>query len=131
MADDWQPKAAAVMVKLLEEKLGPDIAADTERYAPVGPSREYDPAHPRTPAHEGGELAGSVSFHMNGSTLIVRADAPYAAAVEMGSRPHPIIASGPWSLWSPEEGYLGHAVMHPGAKPQSFMRKALYQERGE
>jgi hypothetical protein len=130
MEQGWQPKVNAALAKLFEEKLGPDITADAVRYAPVGPSRAEDPAHPRTPPHEGGELKASISFHMDDRTLVVRADAPYAADVECGTVPHVIAAHGDWSLWSPEEGYLGHEVNHPGTKPQSFLRRALMTERG-
>src|ERR1700722_7010353 len=99
MADDYQPKVDAAMAGLFEEKLGPDITADAVRYAPLGPSRGEDPKHPRTPPHEGGELKGDISFHMDDRTLVVRSDAPYSADVEGGTRPHLITAQGPWSLW--------------------------------
>lgn len=131
ISDDWREHVAVAMDRLFEEKLGPDIEADARRYAPVGPSFGGDPAHPRTPPHEGGELKGSISHHLNGHTLVIRADAPYAAYVELGTRPHPITAHGEWSLWSPEEGYLGHSVHHPGTHPEPYLRAALYRERGE
>lgn len=131
ISDDWEAHVTAAMDKLFEEKLGPDISEDAKRYAPVGPSIPADPMHPRTPPHEGGELRESIGFHLDGHTLIVDAKAPYAADVEMGARPHPIVAHGPWSLWSPEEGYLGHEVNHPGNKPEPYLRPALFRERGE
>src|ERR1700733_3276861 len=131
ISDGIEAHLRSAMAKLFDEKLGPDITADAQRYAPVGPSRGYDPAHSRTPPHEGGELKESISYHVNDDgVLVVRADAPYAAYVETGTHPHPITAHGPWSLWSPEEGYLGHEVNHPGTKPQPFLRKAIDQRRG-
>jgi hypothetical protein len=133
ISDDWEAKIRPAMAKLFNDKLGPDITADAVRYAPVGPSWGFDPAHPRTPPHEGGELKQSISFHVTDDPrLIVRADAPYSAYVEMGTSPHPITAHGPWHLWSPVTGQrFGHEVSHPGTKPEPFLRKALMQRRGE
>ena len=128
----WEEKIAAAMDKLFEEKLGPDIEADARRYAPVGPSWGFDPKHPRTPAHQGGELKESIGHHLDGHTLVIDAKAPYAAFVELGTRPHPIDAHGPWSLWSPVSGeYFGSHVHHPGTRPEPFLRVALFRTRGE
>jgi hypothetical protein len=131
IADDVEVHARAAMAKLFQDKLGPDITEDAIRYAPVGPSWGYDPAHPRTPPHEGGELKESISFHVtDDAVLVIRADAPYSADVEMGTRPHAIGAHGPWSLWSPVTGQrFGRAVMNPGSKPRSFLRRALFTRR--
>ena len=64
---------------------------------------------------------------MDGHELIVAANAPYAAFVELGTRPHPIDAHGPWSLWSPVTGKrFGSHVEHPGTRPVAYLRRALY-----
>jgi hypothetical protein len=129
VSPDWQAEIRANVAAFLDDKLGPDIADDARRYAPVGPSFPGDPAHPRTPPHEGGELKASIEHHMEGDDLIVEAHAPYSAYVELGTAPHPIEAHGPWSLWSPERGYLGRRVNHPGSRPEPYLRPALFQER--
>lgn len=133
IADDWQEHVALAMDKLFADRLGPDIEADAKRYAPVGPSYEVDQAkHPRTPSRVGGELRESIGHHLDGHTLVIDAKAPYAAWVELGTKPHPIDSHGPWSLWSPVTGeYFGSHVHHPGTRPQSFLRASLYQRRGE
>lgn len=127
---EYEDDLLAALDALFEDKLGPDIEADARRYCPVGPSWGDDEAHPRTPAHEGGELRDSIEHHMEGHDLIVAAHAPYALFVELGTSAHPIDAHGPWSLWSPVSGqYFGSHVNHPGTKPDPFLRRALDQER--
>lgn len=130
---DWEAHIQAGMDKLFEERLGPEITEDARRYAPVGPST------PGPPAHEGGELRESISFHLNGHSLIVRADAPYALFVEMGTRPHIIrphprpslSGRGQHSLHWTEGGedIFAAVVHHPGTRAQAFLRSALFQQR--
>jgi hypothetical protein len=144
ISDDWQAPVQAAMDKLFAERLGPDITADAKRYAPVGPST------PGPPARVGGELRESIGFRMNGHSLIVFADAPYAAYVELGTRPHIIRPhprvlggwTGPFtgrpgvgqhSLHWTEGGkdFFAWIVHHPGTRPQSFLRASLFQQRGD
>jgi hypothetical protein len=101
MEPGWQDHLAAACDALFEDKLGPAIAGDAKRYAPV-----------RT-----GELRDSIGHHLEGHALIVEASAPYAAYVELGHR----IAHGP------RMSEAGPKV----ARPQPFLRPALYQTRGE
>jgi hypothetical protein len=130
MAPNWEQDVLAAWDKLAEDRLGPDITADAVRYAPVGHTVVYDPAHPRTPAHEAGELRRSIGHRMDGHRLIVEATAPYAAYVELGTSPHEITAHGPWSLRSGVTGqYFGSHVHHPGTRPMPFLRPAVWQHR--
>lgn len=134
--NDWEAKVLGSWDVFGETRLGPEIASDARRYAPVGPSWAYDPAHPRVPPHEGGELKASIGNSMNGHDVIVEAEAPYSAYVELGTSPHPIDSTGPWSLWSPPTEqraarYYGQHVNHPGTAPEPYLRPALYQQRGE
>ncbi len=132
MEPGWEEHVLAGWDRLAEDRLGPDIEADARRYAPVGHDVIADPKHPRTPAHQAGELRESIGHHMEGHTLIVDATAPYAAAVEMGAKPHPIDTHGPWSLRSGVTGeYFGSHVDHPGNKPVPYLRPALFRKRGE
>jgi hypothetical protein len=133
---DWEVKVLGSWDVFGETRLGPEIAADAIRYAPLGESWAYDPAHPRVPAHEGGELKASIGSHMDVHDVIVEAEAPYAAYVEEGTKPHGIDSTGPWSLWSPPtasrgERYYGRHSEHPGAKPHPYLRPALYTVRGD
>lgn len=83
----------------LETRLGPAIEGDAKRYAPK-----------RT-----GRLAESIEHHMEGHTLIIDADAPYAVYVELGHR----VAHGPGMR------EVGPKVV----APQPYLRAALLQER--
>jgi hypothetical protein len=94
--------------------LGPEISVSAIAYAPK----------------KTGELARSIEFHLAGHSLIVAAHAPYAAYVELGTKPHAIDAHGPYSLHNAETGqYFGPHVNHPGTKPEPYLRPALYQVR--
>lgn len=134
---DWEVKVLGSWDVFGETRLGPEIATDAIRYAPLGESWGYDPAHPRVPPHEGGELKASIGSHLDPDhAVIIEAEAPYAAYVELGTSPHPIDSLGPWSLWSPPtasrgERYYGPHVNHPGMAPQPYLRVALYQVRGD
>ena len=102
--DDANEKVDAAAHALLEDRLGPDIAADAKRFAPK-----------RT-----GALAESVEHHMEAEKLIVSAtgstEREYAAYVELGHR-----------VYHPSTGITGPEIVHP----EPFLRPALYQERGE
>lgn len=137
LAEGWEEKVLAAWDKLAQERLGPDITKDAKRYAPVNT----------------GELRESISFHMaEGHRLVVRADAPYSAYVEMGTRPHIIrphdrpaggFVGGPGNPGPGRRG--GHSlrwfedgdpvfawlVHHPGTRPEAFLRPALFAVRGE
>jgi hypothetical protein len=64
-----------------------------------------------------GDLFLSIGVDHAAGTL--HADAPYAAAVEQGSSPHEI----------PNAWGTGRTVMHPGGKPQPYLRPAAYRQR--
>lgn len=136
----WQEELLAAWDEFCTTRLGPDIAEDARRYAPVGPST------PGPPARVGGELRDSIEDHMNGHVLEVWAHAPYSAWVELGTRPHVIQAharvrggwTGPYTgKPGPGQHTLrwfvdGHPVFamrvhHPGTRPQAFLRPALYK----
>ena len=111
----WPAYVSEATDELFATVLGPEISVSAIAYAPK-----------RT-----GELARSIEFHMTGHSLIVAAHAPYAAYVEMGTRPHPINAHGDYSLHNAGTGqYFGPHVNHPGTKPEPYLRPALYQVRG-
>lgn len=101
MEPDWAEHVTAQVDAFLDGRLGPAIAGDATRYAPV-----------RT-----GRLRESIGHHLEDHTLIVEATAPYAAYVELGHR----IAHGP------RMSEVGPKVV----PPRPFLRPALYQERGE
>jgi hypothetical protein len=116
MAPGWEAQVLAAWDKFAAERLGPDIERDAKRYAPV-----------RT-----GRLRESIEHHLEGHVLVVEAHAPYAAFVELGTRPHLITSHGPWSLRNAGTGqYFGRVVHHPGTRPEPYLRPALYQVRGE
>lgn len=101
----WQGNVDAAVYEFLDSRLGPDIAADAERYAPK-----------RT-----GALAASIEHHMEGQTLIVSATGGaggrvYAAYVELGHR-----------VYHPSTGITGPEMVP--AEP--FLKPALYTERSE
>jgi hypothetical protein len=140
----WEAHVVPRWVQLARERLGPDIAGDARRYAPLGPST------PSPPPRQCGELRASIEHHMEGTTLVVAANAPYAAYVELGTRPHIIRPhartrggwTGPYtgrpgvgqhSLRWYEGGHPVFAwlVHHPGTHPEPYLRPALFQERGE
>lgn len=102
MNPGWEQFVLAAMSRLMDEKLGPDIAADAERYCP----------------RDTGDLADSIEHHMNGYTLVVAAtgsdERSYAVYVEMGHR-----------VFHPSTRIIG-----PETVPsEPFLRPALYQIR--
>lgn len=114
MEPDWKDRVLGVAVGFLSTDVGPKIAADARRYAPV-----------RT-----GRLRDSIGHHMDGDDLIVDATAPYAAYVEMGHR----IAYRErveWHVLDTRYISWGEKVITPKkVPPRPFLRPALYQERG-
>jgi hypothetical protein len=131
----WESRVLAGWDRLAQEKLGPDIAEDARRYA-----------HEVT-----GELKASIDFQLKeGHVLEVRASAPYAAYVELGTRPHiirphdrprggfigdhnpgPFQRGGHSLRWfEGGEPIFAWLVHHPGSKPYPYLRPALFTERG-
>jgi hypothetical protein len=143
--EGWEPEIVAAMDKLFAERLGPAIAADARRYAPLGPSTPGPP--PRT----GGELRESIEDHMEGHNLVIEAHAPYAAYVELGTRPHiirphPRVRGGWTGPYTGKPGVGQHSmhwvggggedifawlVHHPGTRPEPYLRTALMRVRGD
>lgn len=129
--DGWEEQILARWDEYASTNLGPRIREDAKRYAPKVT----------------GELAGSIESHIEGHTLIVKAHAPYAAWVELGTRPHIIRAhprvrggwTGPYTgkpgpgqhtlRWFDESGgpVFAMEVHHPGTHPQPYLRTALFQ----
>jgi hypothetical protein len=101
MDPGWQDHVLAATDELFEDRLGPQIADDAKRYAPVAT----------------GKLRDSIDHRLDGHDLIVEATAPYSAYVELGHR----IAHGP------HMSEVGPKVV----LPVPFLRDALYQVRGE
>lgn len=78
---------------------------------------------------EGGRFASQSS---TGKTLVCQyelvAEAPHAAFVIKGTRPHIIRSRGPWSLHNPKTGqFFGQIVRHPGTKPNDFITRSIQQ----
>ena len=117
--DSWEGEVAAALAAFFQERLGPDIARDAQRYCPE-----------RT-----GALARSIEHHLEDGDLIVSAtgsdERTYAAYVELGTRPHEIRPSSKQALFWEGAAHPVAAVHHPGTRPQPFLRPALFQERGE
>ena len=130
MTTGWHEWLLSQWDDYAETRLGPGIAFDARRMAPR-----------RT-----GELAASIEDHMTGHTLIVHAHAPYAAWVELGTRPHIIMPharvrggwTGPYTpgmtgagshslRWFGGDGepIFASIVHHPGTRAQPFLREAL------
>lgn len=76
-----------------------------------------------------GNLRRSIATEVQGPTKgIVYTDQAYAAAVEMGSRPHVIVPVNKKALaWKDPSGQTVFAKMvnHPGTKPYPFMEPAM------
>lgn len=94
----------------LTHTVAEDVADDACRFCPI----------------DTGRLRSSIEARGNR----VRVSAPYWADVEYGTRPHPIVAHGRYSLHNVETGeYFGPRVWHPGTPAQPFMRPALMRAR--
>lgn len=78
-----------------------DCKPDAERLAPVDTGDLY------------------LSIDVDHGAGEIRADTPYAAAVEMGSRPHDI----------PNAFGRGITAHHPGGPAQPYLRPAVFRER--
>lgn len=86
-------------------------------------------------AKKTGALAGSIeSFDDvddDGPGTFTGSAISYAASNESGARPHIIRAHGPYSLGSRASGYFGPVVHHPGNRAYNWLKRALYQARGD
>lgn len=122
------------------DRLVEDVTDDAQRFAPV-----HDPTYDwykRNPTPPGVLRDSIVSYSVDTNTWRVHAQADYAAYVELGTRPHEIRARDAkqlrWTNATPggyavntPGGYMHFAyrVMHPGTRPQSFLRAALMAAR--
>jgi hypothetical protein len=115
MNANWPVPVYAGTDRLFISVLGPEIFSYAQAYCPR-----------RT-----GRLANSIEYHMAGHSLIVAAHAPYAAYVELGTRPHVILPRNAQALrwYGPDGAVFAKRVNHPGTKPEPFLRRALYTVR--
>lgn len=102
------------------ERLGEEVATDARGNAPV----------------DTGLLKSSVSADAFvpgsgfGGRIRIYARTPYAAMVELGTRPHIIRALNARVLANARTGQVfGPLVHHPGTKANPFLRAALFQRR--
>ncbi len=112
MNASWPVPVGAACDEFFATRLGPDISGLAKAYAPK-----------RT-----GRLAESIEFHLDGHTLIVAAHTPYAAYVELGTRPHVIMPRNALALrWYDGGGFpvFARIVHHPGTRPEPYLRRAL------
>lgn len=102
MSPGWQENLMAAWRKFADQRLGPAIVADAQRYCPV----------------DKGDLRDSTEHHINGDVLIIRAtgssERTYAAYVELGHR-----------VFHPSTREVGPEVV----APEPFIRPAVYQVR--
>jgi hypothetical protein len=120
MDPDWLENVYLATDRLLETRLGPDIAEDARAYCPVfGGQNSTAKASSLAAAgddYEPGSLLESIEFHLNGHVLIVSAtgsdERSYAYFVECG---HWVVA------WGKPMGYR--------KGPQPFLRPALFSVR--
>lgn len=102
---DWEGFVTGAWRQFADERLGPEVADDARRYAPV----------------DTGALQDSIEHHLEEDDLIVSASGGaggrnYATFVELGHR-----------VYHPSTGITGPEVVP--AEP--FLRPALFQRRGE
>jgi hypothetical protein len=117
MTPGWPVYVYAATDDLFASTLGPEISVAAKAYAPK-----------RT-----GDLAKSIEFHLTGHSLVVAAHAPYAAWVELGTRPHVILPKNAQALrWYGSDGgaVFARRVNHPGTRPEPYLRPALFTVRG-
>ncbi len=123
------------------DRLVEDITDDAQRFAPV-----HDPIfdrYKRNPTPPGRLRETIVSYSIGEKKWRLHAQAPYAAYVELGTRPHEIRPRDAkelrWTNATPggyEVGVAGgfmhfsKLVHHPGTKPNSFLRAAVTANRG-
>lgn len=101
---DWREHVGKATVEFLDNRLGPDIAEDAQRYCP----------------EDTGDLKRSIEHHLEDGRLIVSAtgsdERTYAAYVELGHR-----------VYHPSTGEVGPETV----PPQPFLRPALMVQRGK
>jgi hypothetical protein len=99
------------VVDRVKEHVAEDVASDARRFCPI----------------DTGELVASIKVRDN----VVWVGTDHWAPTEYGSRPHLIVSHGKWPLRNRETGQVfGRVVNHPGTPQQSFMRVAVYMQRG-
>lgn len=113
----WEAHLAPHLSRAMD-RLADDIADDAGRIAPIG---------------ETGRLATTIRVHREGPfSRRIHAHAPYAAYVELRTRPHTIRRRRAKALrWVEPSGRVRFAwkVRHPGTDAQPFLRPALYRRR--
>lgn len=115
------------MDRLLRSRSGPLAlhVANVGRQVAAG-------ARQRAPLGKTGDLKDSIDFRMvrtsTGWTAEIVADAPHAAFVHEGTRPHPIFPRKRHGLLVFDVGnetvFVRGPVNHPGTKPRPFLREA-------
>lgn len=92
-----------------------EVRADAVRLAPV----------------DTGYLKSSIARYSAGPlTERIHAFAPYAAYVELGTKPHGIKPRNKKALWWEGAEHPYARVWHPGATEQPYLRTALFKRRG-
>jgi hypothetical protein len=113
----WEAHLAPHLSRVMD-RLADDIADDAGRLAPVGHT---------------GRLSTTIRVHRDGIyTRRIHAHAPYAAYVELRTRPHVIRARRARALrWVAAGGSVHWArkVRHPGTSAQPYLRPAFYMRR--
>lgn len=127
--DGWEAAVLAATDAFFLDRLGPDIVTDARRYCPrsgrtqareaAGQLRYHD-TYRREEDDSPGSLAESIRDYLEEHNLIVEAtgndERDYAAYVELGHR-----------VFHPSTHITGPEVV----APESFLRPALYQQRGQ
>lgn len=112
----WEAHLAPHLSRFMDQ-LADDIAGDARRLAPI----------------DTGHLAATIRVHREPRhARRIHAHAPYAAWVELGTRPHIIrIRRARFLRWVQVDGRVRFAkqVYHPGTPSQPFLRPALYMRR--
>lgn len=113
MAPGWQIQLERHVARAMD-RLADDIADDARRFAPVDST----------------DLVRSIKVHKIGPTSRrIHAHAPYAAYVELGTRPHVIRPNNKKALHWPTARHPVKVVHHPGTRAQPYLRPALYMRR--
>lgn len=109
---DAEEKILALVDKVFEDKLGPQVLNAAKQKCPV----------------DTGHLKESIHVYVDDEhRLILEATADYAIYVEEGTRPHIIRSHGDYPLRNRRTGQVfGRVVHHPGTHPQPFLRPAVY-----
>lgn len=114
-SDDFDQQLRDHVEHQLVLPLAEAVAEDARRLAPV----------------DQGDLQESIEVvPVSWDTALVGSDLDYAAAVELGARPHTIRVKRAKTLANAETGQVfGPVVHHPGTPAQPYLRPALYRER--